>query len=85
MKDPAREESSRRYAADYFGINFDEVVWYNGGICYSRVVVLTKEAAERVREKVKNDTVNGGYLHGMPLGGITEINRDGVTSYDVMC
>ena len=55
------------YAAQRFGLKLDEVTGYNGGCCYDKVWVTTREAAEKVAAKVKGDTVNGGMLHGMPL------------------
>jgi hypothetical protein len=75
----------RAYAARRFSIPLDEVVWYNSGICYDRVVVKTREAAEKVRAAVKGETVNGGWFHGLPLGGIdTSIDKD-VTLFEVIC
>lgn len=73
-------ERSRQYAVKRFGLADDEVVWYNGGTCYSRVIVTTREAAEKVAEQVKGQYVNGGWFHGMELGGITE---DGKGRFDV--
>lgn len=62
-------EAGRAYAAKEFGIPIEEVVWYHHGICYSSVVVTTQSAADKVTEHVKGGTVNGGWFHGMPLGG----------------
>jgi len=74
-------ENGRQYAVERFGLADDEVVWYNGGICYGRVIVTTREAAEKVAEQVKGRYVNGGWLHGMELGGIIE---DSKGRFDVM-
>lgn len=69
-----------------YKIPVEDIVWYNGGICYSRVIVKTKESADKVTAVEKNNTVNGGWFHGMPLGGQTETQlEDGTTAYDVMC
>lgn len=69
-----------------FGIPLNEILWYNSGTCYSRIGVTTEKSAHAVSNSVKNDTVNGGMLHGMPLGGISKIkNEDGSIYYDVIC
>ncbi len=78
------EERNRQHAAKDFGLADNEVLWYNGGICYSRVIVTTREAADKVAAQVKGRHVNGGYLHGMELGYIREYSRDGAIVYDVM-
>ena len=70
----ARDEESRRWAAERFGIPFDSVVFHNSGICYDTIVVTSKEAADKVTEKVKGQFANGGWFDGMPLGGQTEQN-----------
>lgn len=69
---------SQKYYAESFGIKPEEVVWGNAGICYGTIVVTNKDAAEKVSKKVKESgaTANGGFLHGMRLGGIEE-NGDG--------
>ncbi len=60
------------WVAKRFGIPVEEIVGYNSGICYSKVWVTTRSAAEKVTKAVKDDTVNGGMFHGMSLGGISE-------------
>ena len=50
-------------------------VWTNSGVCYSRALYLDREVALKVAEHVaaSGGTVNGGYLHGAPLGAVTEV------------
>jgi len=80
------QEDVKRWAAERFGIPIEDIVWYNNGICYDRIIVKTEESAKKVREEVKMLTVNGGMLDGMPLGGISEApQEDGEIYYDVMC
>jgi hypothetical protein len=74
-------DSGRKYAAERFSIPLDEVVWFNSGICYSRVVTTTLSAAKKVAAASNNKTCNGGWFDGMPLGGIS---RNG-ENYDTMC
>lgn len=74
-------ERARQYAIEAFGLADEEVVWYNSGVCYDRVIVTTREAAEKVAAQVKGRHVNGGWFHGMELGGITE---DSKGRFDVM-
>lgn len=73
------------YASKKFGIPEAEIVWHNSGICYDRIAVTTLEAAMKVHEAVKGDTVNGGMLDGMPLGGISKLKGDSGYVYEVMC
>lgn len=69
-----------------FGISEDEIIWYNSGICYSRIEVKSRQAAEIVHIAVTGQTVNGGLLDGMPLGGISEYkDKKGNIYYDVIC
>jgi hypothetical protein len=77
-------DDGRSYASRWFGVSIEDVVHYHSGICYSKVLVRTREAAEKVRDKVKHDTVNGGYLHGMPLGAITEMTYKDEKVFEVM-
>lgn len=70
------------YLTKRFGIPAEDIVWFNSGSCYSRIVVRTKESAQKVHDAVKGDTANGGMLHGMTLGGISEM-KDG--TFDVTC
>jgi len=74
-------KATKEWAAERFGISPDEVAWYHSGSCYDRIGVTTEAAADKVYEKVKHETVNGGFLDGMPLGGRTFSN--GI--YDVYC
>jgi hypothetical protein len=80
-----RFEDDRRAGAKRFGLKTDEVLFYNSGICYDRIVVTTMLAARKVAKAVKGDTVNGGYLDGMPLGGISEEKREDKVAYSVYC
>jgi hypothetical protein len=76
------------WAAGHYGIPREDVHWANSGICYDTVSVLTEKSANKIAEQVKGRTVNGGYFHGMQLGGITHIPSDGferVERWDVMC
>jgi hypothetical protein len=75
----------RRLGAKRFGLRVDEVLFYNRGICYDRVVVTTMRAARKVAKSVEGDTVNGGYFDGAPLGGITEATINGIKGFDVRC
>lgn len=76
----ARERGAKR-----FGLSLDEVLFYNHGICYDRIVVTTKRAASKVRKAVAGETVNGGYFDGTPLGGISEATIHGVKGFNVTC
>jgi hypothetical protein len=80
-----RFEEDRQAGAKRFGIKPDEVLFYNRGICYDRIVVTTMQAARKVAESVKGDTANGGFLDGMPLGGISDTKHDGKQAYSVYC
>lgn len=80
------EEDTKKWLSNKFGIPQEEIVWFNSGICYSRIVVTTRSSAEKVRKAVKGETVNGGMLHGMPLGSIGEKEeKDGSITYEIMC
>lgn len=65
-----------------FDLKREEVVAYNSGICYDRIWVTNKEAADKVSEAVRGGTVNGGWYHGMQLGGQSK-EKSG--NYAVMC
>ena len=80
-----RLADERRAGAKRFGLKFDEVLFYNRGICYDRIVVTTMQAAKKVAKSVKGEFANGGYFDGMPLGGIRETTHDGKKAYDVTC
>ena len=77
-----RLASSKKYAAQKFGISEDDIIDYNSGCCYNKIWVKTSEAAKKVSKSVKNGTVNGGMFHEMPLGGIS-ISTNNV--YEVIC
>jgi len=74
-------DSGRKYAAQRFDIPLEEVVWFNCGASYNRVVTTTLSAAKKVAGASKNGSCNGGFFHGMSLGGIS---RNG-ENYDTMC
>jgi hypothetical protein len=78
----AEQQRTFEWAAQRFGISVEEITFYNSGICYDRIVVTTQEAADKVTEKVKGRTVNGGWFHGMSLGGQSK-GQDG--SIDIKC
>jgi hypothetical protein len=80
-----RFEDDCRAGAKRFGLKPDEVLFYNSGICHDRIVVTTMRAAKKVAKSVEGDTVNGGYLDGMPLGGINETKHDGKQAFSVYC
>lgn len=80
-----RLADERRAGAKRFGLSTDEVLFYNRGICYDRIVVTTMRAAKKVAKSVEGDTVNGGYFDGTPLGGISEATVGGVKGFDVTC
>lgn len=82
-------QETKEWAAKKFGILPEEVVWYNFGICYDRVAVTTKEAADKVSESVKGQYVNGGMFDGMRLGGQSLMPTNeyniGDPYYDIYC
>lgn len=80
-----RFEEDRWAGAKRFGLMPSDVLFYNRGICYDRIVVTTMQAARKVAASVEGDTVNGGYFDGMPLGCITETTTDGKLAYNVTC
>jgi hypothetical protein len=80
-----RFEDDRRAGAKRFGLKADEVLFYNSGICYDRIVVTTMLAARKVAKSVEGETVNGGCFDGALLGGITEATVNGVKGFDVRC
>ena len=92
MTEAEREEyHAKRFAdecragAKRFGLKADEVLFYNRGICYDRIVVTTMRAARKVAKSVEGDTVNGGYFDGTPLGGISEATIHGVKGFNMTC
>lgn len=80
-----RFAEDRLAGAKRFGLMPSDVLFYNRGICYDRIVVTTMTAARRVAKAVKGETVNGGYFDGAPLGGISETTINGVKGFDVRC
>lgn len=80
-----RLADDRERGAKRFGLKLDEVLFYNRGICYDRIVVTTRQAAKEVAKSVEGETVNGGYFDGAPLGGITEATIHGVKGFSVTC
>lgn len=76
------DEKTQQWLSKMYGIPENEILWYNSGISYSRIVVETEESALKVREKVKGRTANGGWFDGMPLGSYTK-TKEG--HYDVTC
>lgn len=92
MKTKEQIEIERQETAQWvskeFGIPAEDVLWYNSGCCYSRVIVATRKSAEKISAKVRAEhrTANGGMLDGMPLGGISEYkNEHGNPVCDVTC
>ena len=80
-----RFEDERHVGAKRFGLMPPDVLFYNRGICYDRIVVTTMQAARKVAKSVEGDTVNGGYFDGSPLGTITEATINGTKGFDVRC
>lgn len=83
-----KEQQTKIWAAKEFGIKPEEILEHNSGICYDRIWVTTKEAADKVSKKVKGRCVNGGMFDGMPLGGQTHYKKENghdLEHYAVMC
>lgn len=90
-----KQQESNKWAADRFGVPVDTVKWYNSGICYDRICVTTKEAADKVTAACEGQTVNGGMFHGMGLGGQTHCKKENYNGewpypdadeyWDIMC
>ena len=76
---------SQLFASKYFGIDPSDVHSYHSGSCFSTIWVYTKEAADKVTNKVKGQIVNGGWFHGMPLGGQEAEIVDKQNLFRVMC
>jgi hypothetical protein len=79
-REDARERS-RQYGVRAFGLADTEVIWYNSGICYDRIIVTTEQARDKVVAAVENKYVNGGMFHGMSLGAWTKSEK----GFDIMC
>ena len=75
-------EQEKQSLSKSFNIPTDDILWYNGGICYDRIGVKTEDSAKKVSKSVKGRYVNGGMYDGMPLGSCSPSN-DG--TYDIMC
>lgn len=75
------DEKTKAYVSRRFGISLEEILFYNSGCCYSRIIVSSKRAANKVSKSVKGQTANGGWFHGMPLGGITKQGK----CFEVTC
>lgn len=73
------------WTANCFGVTESDILWYNPGTCYDRVIVKTKAAAKKVAKSVEGRMVNGGFMHGRMLGDITEVKHKGKRAYEVMC
>ena len=82
-------EESRKWVAERFKIKLNDVLGYNGGICYDTAWVRTQAAAKKIAKAVKGETANGGWYHGMPLGDINTQPWDddgkSITAYRVTC
>jgi hypothetical protein len=79
-------DEDKTYISKRFNIPMEDIIWYNSGICYSRVAVKTMSSAIKIREKVNGQSANGGMLDGMRLGSISEMKDDkGNIYYDVTC
>lgn len=88
MNKEEQEQQTKQWAAQTYGIKPEDVDWYNSGICYDRICVNSKDAADKVTAKVQaeNRTANGGMFHGMPLGSQSKHTRkDGSIYYDITC
>ena len=75
------QKESREWAAKRFGIPAKSILFHNSGICYDTIVVKTKAAANKVSKAVKGESANGGYFHGMPLGGQVKQNDGTIRVY----
>jgi hypothetical protein len=80
-KRAAKAANAKAWAAKHYRLPPSEVLWYHGGICYNRIVVVSKASADKVAKAVEGETVNGGWYDGMRLGGITKVEG----GYEVIC
>lgn len=80
-------QETKKWASERFGIPEDDIIGYNHGICYDRILVTTKESANKVTAYCEGQTVNGGMFDGMPLGNQSHYKRDKNNEeyYDIMC
>ena len=74
-------KETKERVAKRLGISAGDVLWYNCGSCYDKVIVSTLDAAQKVAKSVEGDTVNGGWFDGMPLGAIHDTGE----GFEVMC
>ena len=72
---------TKKWAAKRFGLKTEQILGYNSGSAYSKIWVTDRAAAEKVSKQVESGTCNGGYFHGMSLGGISEYGG----KFEVMC
>ena len=80
------KDDTRNWLATRFGIPEEDIIWFNNGNCYDRILVKSQQSADKVTNLVKEEYVNGGYLHGLSLGGQSKYqDTDGNIVYDVMC
>lgn len=75
-------DKDKQWLSERHNVKPEEITWYHSGICYSRIKVTSKDAADKVTASVKGKYVNGGMFHGMELGNQTEYKQDG--TWEVM-
>ena len=46
------EKEQYKHYAKKFGIPVEDIIWYNHGICYDRIIVKTLTSAEAIGKKV---------------------------------
>jgi hypothetical protein len=78
-------DRDREWLSKRFSIQPEEILWHHSGICYDRIMVKSKESADKVSASVKGETVNGGWFHGMSLGGQAVVKYEDNDVYEVMC
>lgn len=76
------DEETANWLCKRFKLKRDDIAWFHSGICYDRICVATKEAADKVTEAVKGQSVNGGCYDGMTLGYQSKTENG---FYEVMC
>lgn len=80
------ETKSNDQIAKRYGIPKEDILWYNAGICYDRIILSTFASADKVSKALEGQFVNGGMFDGMPLGSITErTEADNKKVYEIMC
>lgn len=75
------QETTKEWASKRFCVPADNIISYNSGSAYDTIVVKNKADAKKVMAAVAGRTANGGYFHGMELGGITKRGNE----WAVMC